>query len=128
MELPALVTLIALLEYMFFSFKVGLGRGKFNVPAPAVSGNEEWERYYRVQMNTLEQLIVFIPALWVFAYAINPLYAALIGLLFIIGRPIYYVKYVADPGSRTAGFLMGFFSIVILLLGGIGGLVYQLLF
>jgi hypothetical protein len=89
MELPALVTLIALLEYMFFSFKVGLGRGKFNVPAPAVSGNEEWERYYRVQMNTLEQLIVFIPALWVFAYAINPLYAALIGLLFIIGRPIY---------------------------------------
>ena len=56
MELPALITIIALLEFMFFALKVGLGRQKFDVPAPAVSGNEEWERYFRVQQNTMEQL------------------------------------------------------------------------
>ncbi len=61
MELPALITVIALLEFMFFSFRVGFGRAKFNVPAPAVSGNEVWERYFRVQQNTMEQMLVFLP-------------------------------------------------------------------
>lgn len=127
MELPAIVTLIALLEFMFFAFKVGMGRGKYNVPAPAVSGNEEWERYFRVQQNTMEQLMVFLPALWIFSYFVDPMIGAAIGLLFIVGRPIYYVKYVADPGSRTVGFLMGFFSSVLLLLGGIGGVIYGMI-
>jgi uncharacterized membrane protein YecN with MAPEG domain len=125
MELPALITLIALLEFMFFAFRVGMGRAKFNVPAPAVSGNEEWERYFRVQQNTLEQLMVFIPALWIFAYFVSPMVAALIGVLFVVGRPIYYMSYVKDPGSRTVGFMLGFVSSVLLLLGGLGGILYQ---
>lgn len=125
MELPALITLIALLEFMFFSFKVGMGRAKFNVPAPAVSGNEEWERYFRVQQNTMEQLLVFLPALWLFAHFIDPTIAAAIGLMFVIGRPIYYVTYVKDPGSRTVGFLMGFLASVLLVLGSLGGILYQ---
>jgi len=126
MELPALVTLVALLEYMFFSYSVGMGRGKYDVPAPAVSGNETWERLYRVQMNTLEQIVVFVPALWLFAWYVSPLYGALIGLGFIVGRPIYYMSYVSEPSKRTVGFLLGFLATTILLLGGIGGVLYKL--
>jgi len=67
MENVALLVLLSLLQYVYFTIKVGASRGKHGVPAPAVSGNEVWERLFRIQQNTLEQLIIFIPGLYIFA-------------------------------------------------------------
>ena len=126
MELPAIVTLLALLEYVYFTFRVGISRAKYGVPAPATSGHPEWERLYRVQQNTLEQLMVFLPALWIFSIFVAPALGAAIGALFLVGRLIYSASYVKNPESRTAGFLLGFLANVLLVLGGIGGAILAL--
>jgi len=127
MELPALVTIVALIEYMFFAMRVGFTRDKYNVPAPATSGHPEWERLYRVQQNTLEQLIVFLPAFWMFATFVSAPIGAAIGLVFVVGRALYYVTYVKDPKSRAIGFVSGFLATVVLLLGSLVGIVYGMM-
>ena len=81
MEFTALVILASLAQYLFFSVRVGMARGKYAVEAPATSGNESWERLFRVQMNTLEQLIVFIPALALFGLYVSDSWAVLPGLV-----------------------------------------------
>jgi len=117
MHYVAIVTVVALLQFFWFGWQVGVARGKYNIPAPAISGNDVFERTFRVQMNTQEQLLVFLPALWIFASFISPLWAAALGAVFIIGRGIYAVSYVRDPKSRSIGFALTALPNLLLLLG-----------
>jgi glutathione S-transferase len=122
-----IVIVAALLQYLAFGFMVGGARVKYGVPAPASSGNEVFERYFRVQQNTLEQLVAFLPGIWLFATYWNPLWAAGLGVVFIIGRALYAAAYIRDPKARSAGFGLSFLPTVILLLGGLYGAVRSLL-
>lgn len=123
----AITVVVALLEYLAFGFMVGAARVKYGVPAPAISGNEVFERYFRVHQNTLEQLVAFLPGIWLFGTYVNPVWAALLGAVFILGRAMYAASYIRDPKARGAGFGLTFLSTVILLLGGLYGAVRTLL-
>jgi len=127
MEFPAIITLVALLEYMFFTLQTGMKRAEYGVEAPATSGNEVWERYFRVQQNTLEQLAIFLPALWLFHHFWGANAAGAVGLLFVIGRPLYFAGYVSAPSKRTAGFLLGVVRNVVLVIGSLIGAIRALL-
>jgi glutathione S-transferase len=116
-----LVLALALLEFALFAFAVGRARVRYNVPAPAMSGHPVFERYFRVQMNTLEQLVIFTPALFMFAYLLNAYLAALLGALFIVGRALYFYGYVQDPKKRHLGFMLSVIPNFILLGGAIYG-------
>lgn len=116
MEYPAIVTALALLQFTWFGVQVGGMRGKHGVKAPAMSGPPEFERMMRVHQNTMEQLIVFLPALWLHAFFVNPLWAAGIGLVYIVGRFIYRSAYLRDPSGRSLGFTTGFFATAVLLI------------
>lgn len=126
MEYVAIVTVIAVLQTFWFAFEVGAARGKYGVKAPAVTGAPEFERIYRVHQNTLEQLVLLLPSLWVFAYYVNAEVAAGLGGLFIIGRFIYRSAYRSDPKTRSAGFGTGALALVILAIGGAVGAVLNL--
>jgi glutathione S-transferase len=121
-----IVTALALLQFVVFGFKVGRARGRFGVRAPAISGNETFERYFRVQQNTLEQLIVFLPGLYLFSRYFNPLVAAVIGAIYLIGREVYATTYVKDPAKREIGYGLTFLPTVVLVLGGLFGAVRAL--
>jgi glutathione S-transferase len=118
--------MLALLEYFFFSIKVGQARGKYGVKAPATSGNEIFERYHRVHQNTLEQLIIFLPALMAFGSYVSPTWAALVGVVFIVGRALYFNGYVADPEKRGTGVLVSVLANAVLVLGALIGAVLAL--
>lgn len=117
MHYVAIVSAVALLQFFWFGWQVGAARAKYNIPAPAVSGNDMFERHFRVQMNTQEQLLVFLPALWIFASFISPLWAAVLGAIFIVGRFVYASTYVRDPKSRSIGFALTAIPNLLMLLG-----------
>ncbi|MFI5314452.1 MAG: MAPEG family protein [Myxococcota bacterium] len=119
MALLAFVTLLAVLEYVGIALLVARARGQYGIKAPATSGNEIFERYFRVQQNTVEQLVLFLPSLWIFGrYASAPI-GALLGLVFIAGRAVYLRGYVAAPEKRSVGFLLSFAPSMVLLVGGL---------
>jgi glutathione S-transferase len=127
MELVLVVMLVALIEYMVFAGLVGRARAQFGVHAPATTGHPQFERVYRVHQNTLEALIVFVPALLVFACYLSFAWAAGLGVAFIIARAIYAVSYIRAAEKRGPGAgLTGVVNIV-LVLGGLWGLGKHLL-
>jgi len=123
----ALVTLLALMVYVWMFMRVGSARGRLGVEAPAVTGHPEFERHFRIQANTLEGLIVFLPALWLFAVYLNEMVAAGLGALWIIGRIMYMLAYAKDPKTRSAGFGIQALATVALLFGALGGVAWMLL-
>ena len=112
---------LALIEFLWFGLAVAGARGRYKVAAPAVTGNEMFERYLRVQMNTLEQLVVFIPSVLLFAQYMSPYIAAGLGAVFLIGRLVYFFTYVKNPKSRELGFILTIGPNAILLGGAILG-------
>lgn len=126
MEFVAMVILLALIEYAVFGGLVGWARGKYSVNAPAVSGHPVFERYFRVHQNTLEQLVMFVPAIWLFGTYVDATWAALLGLVFVVGRVMYLLGYVRDPAKREVGFALSSLSVVVLLLGALWGVVRQI--
>ncbi len=119
MEYVAIVIVIALIEYIVFSILVGRARAKYNCPAPASSGDPIFERFYRVQQNTMEQLVVFLPAIVLYGYYGNPNIAAGVGLVYVVSRIVYLQAYVADPAKRGRGFIPGFLATAYLLIAGL---------
>lgn len=119
------VIALALIQFFVFGFLVGRARVQYEIPAPAVTGHEIFERYYRVHYNTMEQLVKFIPAILLFGYYISSTTAAILGLVFIIGRFVYLRAYVADPAKRGPGFGLTVLPTTIMLLGGLGGALWS---
>ncbi len=123
MALVHLVIALALAQFFVFGAAVGRARAKYGVAAPATTGNEMFERYFRVQMNTLELLVMFVPAVWLFAEYVSAAVAAALGALFIVGRGVYFLAYVKDPAKRGPGFGLSVLPTVLLLIGAIYGAV-----
>jgi uncharacterized MAPEG superfamily protein len=121
MPLVAAVVIAAVLQFFWFGILVGRARARSQVPPPAITGNEIFERYFRVQQNTLEQLVIFIPSIWTFATYVSATWAAVLGVVFVIGRQLYQLGYVADPKKRFAGFGLSALPNLVLALGGLGG-------
>jgi glutathione S-transferase len=119
----AAVTLLALLLYMGFCMAAAQARGKYAIKAPAVTGHENFERVYRVQMNTAEQMVFFLPALWLCAVLLSDIGAAVGGLVWVIGRAVYAASYLEAPQKRGPGVMITLLAQAGLFLGALYGLV-----
>lgn len=126
MQYVALVTLLLLVQYTVYTMMCGMARGKDTVVAPATSGDETFERAFRVQMNTLEQLMVTLPAMWVCAHFYSATVAAGLGAVFMIGRLLYRQAYMKDPATRGMGMGIGFLANIAMIVLGFWGAIGQL--
>jgi len=124
---PSLVTALALITYLAVTLNVSRARVKYQVKPPAVTGDSNFERVLRVQQNTLEQLILFLPSLWLFTVYVNPYWSAGIGAFWVVGRVLYAWGYYQAAEKRGPGFGISFLSVLVLLLGGLVGTVLTLI-
>jgi len=122
MEWVLVTIVLALLEYAVMAALVGRARARYGVHAPATTGHPDFERVNRVHLNTLESLIVFVPAVWIFGAYVSTLWAAVLGMLFVLARAIYAVGYIRAAEKRGLGAGITGFVNLILLVGGLIGL------
>ncbi|MBD0303689.1 MAG: MAPEG family protein [Tolypothrix sp. T3-bin4] len=122
----SLITALTLLLYLVITINVGRARAKYKVPPPRMTGDAGFERALRVQQNTLEQLVFFLPAFWLFSFYVNPLWGALIGAIWLIGRIAYAWGYYQAAEKRMIGFVISSISSVVLLLGSLVGIILSL--
>ena len=115
------VMALAVFEYFVFGLFVGGARGRFKIEAPATTGHPEFERINRVHMNTLEQLMVLLPSMWLFATWIDARWAAILGLVYIVGRIVYFIGYRKAAEKRSWGFAISALPVMILLAGALWG-------
>jgi len=123
-QLSAIVTILALVLYIVMFMRVGQARSKYKIEAPAVTGDPNFERVYRVQMNTLEQLPIFFAGLWlatIYFHWLGWLPAA-VGLVWVVGRYMYMQGYIAAAGQRSTGFLISGIAALALLIMAIAGI------
>lgn len=118
--LVAIVTLVSLLVYVWMILRIPGARRRTGIDAPAMSGHPELERHLRVQANTVEWLVIYLPSLWLFAIYWNDLVAAGLGVVWILGRIIYALGYAADPKKRELGFIIQALATAVLVLGALG--------
>ena len=124
MAYVTIIAMLALIEYLYFGIQVGGARARTGIQAPAVTGSPEFERPFRAHQNTLEQLIVFLPALYASAVYVHALFAVAAGVAFLVGRMLYFRAYSRDAEKRGPGMILSFAANVVLVLGGlIGGLI-----
>lgn len=123
MEFITVIVMLALVEYLYFGAAVSRARVRHSINAPATSGEELFERFFRAHQNTLEQLVVFIPAIYAAGYYANELFAVAVGVIFLIGRAIYFRSYISEPGSRGAGMIISTAACVVLVVSGLIGAV-----
>jgi glutathione S-transferase len=123
----ALVTCLAILFYFFTTIQVSKARAAFGIKVPATSGNPDFERVFRVQMNTLEWMPIFLPALWLFAIYVSDPGAAVLGLIWIAGRALYMTGYSQAAARRGRGFGIQAAAAIILWLGALGAIVWRII-
>ena len=122
---PGILSSVALLVYYFTLFKSGMARGRFKVPAPSHDGPEEYVRHVRAHQNTVEHLAMFLPGLWLFAVAVDPIWAAAIGAIWPVGRLMYALGYYKAPEKRSIGLYISMPPIYIFILGSLIGFVVK---
>jgi glutathione S-transferase len=125
--LVSLVTILALLLLFAITINVGRVRVKSGIKAPSMVGDPAFERAVRVQQNTLEQIVIFLPAMWIFSTVISPIYAAMLGAVWIAGRILYAWGYYQAAEKRSAGFAISSLASIVLILGSLGELILQLI-
>ena len=125
-QYTSIVTLLVVLFYFFIATRVPLARHKFNVQLPAITGHPDFERVFRVHQNTLEWMPTFLPSLWLCAIYLSDVVAAVLGVVWIIGRAVYYVGYVREVKGRLPGFFIQSSACLLLIVGAIVGMVMRL--